>query len=143
MTPEMVELARYLITCKGWYWMPGMEVFPARFEKERWLVCWCDDDGREAGAYQTSGGKWWNIANNDTDLDLSKDWLPNLEDPATLGCLLYLVREAWKDPEAHLVLRPAGWVLHSGESRVATIVYPSLEGKTEVEALVNALGAAP
>lgn len=30
------------------------------------------------------------------------DSVPDLADPATLGCLLALVREAWGDPEAHL-----------------------------------------
>lgn len=72
--------------------------------------------------------------------------LPDLSDPATLGCLLHLVRKAWKDPDlmADRVLRgPTNadiwqvYVFH--ESGVKDV----LSGYSEVEALVAALGAAP
>lgn len=72
----------------------------------------------------------------------NNDW-PDLTDPATLGCLLALVREAWGDPRAQLyVMEDAdgreGWglVLERGEG-----VGPFAE--TEAEALVAALEAAP
>jgi len=59
--------------------------------------------------------------------------LPDLTDPATLGCLLALVREAWDDRYLCASLSPRklwmvdGWSLHD----------------TEAEALVAALEAAP
>lgn len=69
--------------------------------------------------------------------------LPDFTDPATLGCLLSLVREAWGDPEMHLALGASGWVWMSGESRVADVVMPIPAGRTEAEAMVLALGHAP
>jgi hypothetical protein len=62
---------------------------------------------------------------------------PDLTDPATLGCLLALVREATGDREAHTVpgvLR--GWRCVVGG--IASVVAP-----TEAAALVAALEAAP
>ncbi len=71
--------------------------------------------------------------------------LPDLTDPATLGCLLALVREAWGD-ECACVLPidygPAGvmWVarLTAGGRSLTERHWP-----TEAEALVAALEAAP
>jgi len=71
--------------------------------------------------------------------------LPDLTDPATLGCLLALVREAWAD-ECACVLPidygPAGvmWVarLTAGGRSLTERHWP-----TEVESLVAALEAAP
>jgi len=90
------------------------------------------------------------------------DWLPDLTDPATLGCLLSLLRGAWDDPLAHLVilhtndwsdgpgsdLAPASWwALALGGDVVPTHVDSGngyyLAGPTEAEALVAALEAAP
>lgn len=71
MSKELEQLSRRLVGCKGWRWLPGMR--------------WCTDDG--CGRLD----------------DLSTEYgddeaIPDLTDPATLGCLLYLVREAWGDP---------------------------------------------
>ena len=69
--------------------------------------------------------------------------LPDLSDPATLGCLLALVREAWDDPQVHAAPmcamgRHVGW-------RVWFDAYLTVyfDGDTEAEALVCALEAAP
>ena len=67
--------------------------------------------------------------------------LPDLTDPATLGCLLALVREKWGDSEMHLALGAKGWVWLTGESRVYDVVMPISAGETEADALVNALEA--
>jgi hypothetical protein len=87
------------------------------------------------------------------------DVLPDLTDPATLGCLLALVRKAWANDGVHLVrlhtsdhsdgpgdLVPVVWwaVWFS-----ATYVldadghHHTFAGETEAEALVAALEAAP
>jgi len=67
---------------------------------------------------------------------------PDLEDPATLGSLLALVREAHGDPATYCcdyqgydALR---WVVHGGDGEAQVLG----EGATEAEALVAALEAA-
>jgi hypothetical protein len=73
--------------------------------------------------------------------------LPDLSDPATLGCMLALVREAWDDPrlvaiycEAWNLGQSEGWAVQCTDNRlpVAGEDYPS-----EAEALVAALEGAP
>jgi hypothetical protein len=76
------------------------------------------------------------------------DWLdpaaefPDLTDPATLGCLLALVREHHKEPRLAVVPTGKGWSvsrvwLRSPHDRVAGV------HTLEAEALVAALEAAP
>ena len=75
-------------------------------------------------------------------------WVPDLTDPATLGCLLALVREAWEpnrgyDYIASTMHTGSGWGVGAryGSEGLAAIVLPTYE--TEAEALVAALEAAP
>jgi len=71
--------------------------------------------------------------------------LPDLTDPATLGCLLALVREAWGDPtictSALQLGDLPGWVVEcfTQPSNIHVLAPCS----TEAEALVAALEAAP
>jgi hypothetical protein len=68
-------------------------------------------------------------------------FIPDLEDPATLGCLLALVREAYGSEYVHAEAhefdeeRHNFWCVWAGAK--------SFEADTEVEALVAALEAAP
>lgn len=84
------------------------------------------------------------------------DWLdpaaafPDLTDPATLGCLLALVREAWGAPRALVRLSANGKSFHVFDvDRVtmggnwAAFLCGDLIPQTEAEALVAALEAAP
>jgi len=102
MTEDMVVLARRAIACRGWRWMPGMlaveQAVPGMALSARPVRV--DDYWHEVGV-----------------------WLPDFDDPATLGCLLALVREA-TTAYASLTFEPG--YLH-----------------TEVENLVAALEAAP
>ncbi len=118
-------LSRRAVACKGWRWMPGMLR---------------QDDYRYIGS-----GVWarWSDVHSLTTALHAPGQLPDLTDPATLGCLLALVREAWGDSEMHMALGAKGWVWLTGESRVYDVVIPINAGVTETEALVAALESAP
>jgi hypothetical protein len=45
--------------------------------------------------------RWSDVHSTTTALHMPVQW-PDLTDPATLGCLLALVREAWRCPTAHV-----------------------------------------
>ncbi len=93
--------------------------------------CWRDAMYLHGSAGE--GGAWMRLR-----ADLVH--IPDLTDPATLGCLLALVREAHGDPLAVCVARSAGeWEVR--------LVPPSrwhlvASGDTEAAALVAALEAA-
>ena len=89
-----------------------------------------------------------------------EDQAPDLTDPATLGCLLELVREAWQAPKTHALAQTAR-ARRWGQAHASPLIGPrgnawicyvyaavGLEpierflGKTEAEALVAALEAA-
>ena len=125
MKPELIELSRRAVACRRWRWMPGMYA--------NWI-------GEDVGwRILSESSSWYDGEKCEDSIPAGPNSLPDLTDPATVGCLLALVREAWGDPEMHLVLGGAG----SGESRVATVVLPIPAGRTEAEALVAALEAAP
>ncbi len=121
MTEEQIALARRAVACKAWRWMSGARAFSrARGKLQAIRVC---DDIRE-----------WVARDNE---------FPDLEDPATLGCLLALVREAWGDDEAYTMRwhdEDGGWTVCSSDEHGAHSV---AEGQTEAEALVEALEGAP
>ncbi len=71
---QMIDLARRAVACKGWRWMPGML------------------HGMVVGGKLTS---CYRIG--DLTLCLDADRVPDFTDPATLGCLLALVQEAWNN----------------------------------------------
>jgi len=118
-------LSRRAVACGGWRWLRGMLR---------------QDDYRYIGS-----GVWarWSDVHSLTTALHAPDQLPDLTDPATRGCLLALVREAWGDSEMHMALGAKGWVWLTGESRVYDVVIPINAGETEAEALVAALEAAP
>ena len=132
MNDEQIALARHAVACDHWRWMPGIRLECGD------ILLWSDDHH-----WHCAGGQNWTRWRHERIGQADRGSLPDLTDPGTLGCLLALVREAWGDPDAHPALGAAGWVLMSGESRVADVVYPSPAGRTEAEALVAALEAAP
>jgi hypothetical protein len=137
MTEEQIALAKRAVWCKGWRWMPGM------LRGDGFRCTWVDEDERELAAptWCANGIEWKNSRTGSKDL-------PDLTDPATLGCLLALVREAWSD-ECVCVLPvdygPGGvaWFcrLTVGGRDLARSYVPGSVG--EAEALVAALEAAP
>jgi hypothetical protein len=76
MNEAQITHARRALACPRWRWMAGML---AHFEH----------DGRYTRVSMPDA--WF-----------STTALPDLTDPATLGCLLALVREAWRCPTAYV-----------------------------------------
>jgi hypothetical protein len=128
-----VELAKRAVACKGWRWMPGMRTHHTGRRVHAVTVT--------SGGVELLDGFSWRYA---------ADAVPDLDDPATLGCLLALVREAWGDPtivavtfggySAGHIATPIVWGTISHE---ATDVDDLETRATEAEALVAALEAAP
>ena len=76
MTDEMIALSRRAVACRGWRWMPGVQAI-------------------------TPDGLFGHRVTEHA-LVIDHDMLPDLQDPATLGCLLALVREAWRCPTVYV-----------------------------------------
>jgi hypothetical protein len=106
MIEEQIALARRAVACKGWRFMGGMLLAD--------------------GVWQARVGEGWRWK-EDAEL------LPVLGDPATLGCLLALVREARGEPtylptcldvhdEAWVVNPPIPWRQTRYESYASVLV---------------------
>lgn len=126
-------LSSRAVTCKHWRWMPGMLAFDAGGNQHRVIE---HDAGRE---YITTMLRDYNDAHCESSAR-AMDVTPDLADPATLGCLLHLVRQAQPDQ--------GRWVMSSCCSAYGRwYTNPSRGGgrdyDTEAEALVAALEAAP
>jgi hypothetical protein len=74
-------------------------------------------------------------------LPLVAETMPDLTDPATFGCLLALVREAW-GAGVHLV-PDGGWYVKGARLKNGATVNLGIVAKNEAEALVAALEVAP
>ncbi len=129
MTDEQIALARRAVACRGWKWLPGMRyrLHPThpwfRYDGED---C-CDDDGKP-------------ITQAPPNLQ-SHNAISDLTDPATLGCLLALVREAWGQPLVSVRWSVHGWRVLNTEGRAWC--WSIGKGSTEAEALIAALEAVP
>lgn len=119
MTEEQIALARRAVACRAWRWMPGMLASGFR-------VCRVDPHGYRFGWSDSS------YAYRITD-----DVLPDLQDSATLGCLLALVREA-HGRRCYTQAVGGYWAVQNDDTEQAW----GAEA-TEAEALVDALEAAP
>lgn len=126
---DVMDLAQRAVACKGWRWMPGMLTQHGRICGAGYLV---SDDVDEVGQPF--------VDCTDT-VDEWAEAMPDLDDPATVGCLLALVRGAWGDQHLHVGRRIAGWGVWTSQSTP----FPECVGKgdTEAEALVAALETAP
>ena len=119
----MSNLAKRAIACKHWRWMPGM------LAMNDWRVLWSWPSGTvNVGCSGSSEDR----ITPDGPL-----WYPDLTDPATLGCLLALVREAL-GCDCAIRRWSHGWALVDA----GALSFYSHVSDTEAEALVVALEAA-
>lgn len=108
--------------CKAFRWLPGML------------------SGIDDRVVEVSPEGWPRFAGDEDYTEPHKARPPDLTDPATLGCLLALVRQIRGLPFAFVsMVRPDLWVVWRDASHDAQAGY----GPTEAGALVAALEAAP
>jgi len=118
MTDEQIALAKRAVACKGWRFMGGMRVLDPIGPHPQRIS---DDDEGEAS---------WR----------ANYWLPDLTDPATLGCLLALVREVRGEPTylpTCLDVHDEAWVINP------PIPWRQTRYESYASVLVAALEAAP
>lgn len=123
MNTEEIEIAKRAIACRKWRWLPGMRAVGRKGLPEAWF--------RVEEKLSKLTGDW-------------SEAIPDLSDPATIGCLLELVREVWLDREIAYSRCESGWILLYGNSRVgiASMIVPINTSKTVAGLLVNALEGA-
>lgn len=123
-TQTRAALARRAVATHHWRWMSGMTAVDGAGHRS--LVV--ETAAKAASRLDGHCRGWYHTAD-----PVHRDLAPDLSDPATLGCLTALVREAWGDP--CLTAR------YDAETRRWYAV--AFVGTAEAEALVMALEAAP
>jgi hypothetical protein len=97
MTGAIEKAARAAVQSQHWHWMPGM-------------LCMRIDKGAGLGEDDyVARARFVEPSRTVTD-----GVFPDLDDPATLGCLLALVRERWRDNTAAQMRLAWGWQVVGG-----------------------------
>jgi hypothetical protein len=128
----VIELAQRAVACPGWRWMPGMLTLHGL------RILRVEDDG----SYVLAIPREWN-----QPILVEGEYLPDLTDPATVGCLLARVRSIWAQkkayhgvPTVHVTECDGRWEFGYRYGEVLVSCYWA---DSEIEALVWALEAGP
>ena len=138
MNSEMTDLAREATTADGYHLMRGMTL---TYGETTVLVTHRLFDRHDipTGFWETEPIEGHLMPRSPHTIHEDDEWWPVLDDAATRGCLLEMVREVWGDPEIHLdLLRNGIWEVRTGVSSGLAVV---AAGGTEASALVAALKA--
>lgn len=130
MNAEELGIARRLVACKGWVWIPGMvNEDGARFV--------CMEGVRKHRFWGPTRGKWHLIIGTP---------FPDISDELTRLGVLAVVRRAWGDDSIGITKAGDEWAVTmayveivSGDARMSIL----RRGPTELAALLAALEAAP
>ena len=129
-----LELSRRLVACEGFRWMAGM----------------LTDSGVRIFGHDSDGDPWGHISRGGyswLDHGDAMPCLPELSDPATLGCIEHGLLPDVYGPHAHLAPTRHGWVVWPQTNGPAILTV--IDGReraawgSKAEALVAALEAAP
>jgi hypothetical protein len=127
-----VKLGRRAVACSKWRWADGM------------LAELPNQDTVRIVLFSNSGPLTY-VINYDVLIDSYGDFdehdaLPDFRDPATVGCLLALVRCSFDLTDSVIYVAPDQFEWEVRESLCGSLI---AQGKTEAEALIAALEAAP
>jgi hypothetical protein len=95
---DLDALARRAVACKGWRWHPGMLAICLN-DGTAYRLIGTDEQPRLSDGTLLPNAAEWTVPGS-----LAVRYVPDLFDPATLGCLLALVREACGDPSLYVRL---------------------------------------
>jgi hypothetical protein len=99
MSDDLIKLSRRAVACRGWRWMGGMLRCSPVLEKAyfKWEPDVMPTERvRDEDPFTDADQRWSNASNAWVQM------LPDLADAATIGCLLALVREAWRCPTVYV-----------------------------------------
>lgn len=105
MTPDQIDLARRLVACRRWRWMPG----------KRWVQV-------RAAPLDTIIGRIQDRRPRD-GMDVPNGAVPDLTDPATAGCLLAMLGRPTTLPAPWVSDWHAGAPLGEAVARALLVVW--------------------
>lgn len=131
---NLKDLGHRAVACKHWRWMPGMMLQWKTVKGSHYRGRVCD-----TWSFEDEGALYCEGHEDRFTSEELKVAFPDLSDPATLGCLLHLVREAW----GTMLQAPMRWPEDGGVYWAIELRGEDVCTSTEAEALVAALEAAP
>lgn len=135
---DIQDVARRAVASPGWRWLSGMRL---RSIRAYLRVVGLNGDGSLRLSWDDPGRP---VEGDTYTVEHMGGALPDLTDPATVGCLLALVRAAWDDPHVYVLANGPDWFTVRSPNGEGGWLGPSpIDGSTEAAALVAALEAAP